>query len=74
MVEPVSNSQSPDEETPDKITLAHQQPAIRETSREMPREIKSAEILQGEREVLISHGEDMYRLSLTRNGKLILHK
>ena len=38
------------------------------------REITSADILQGAREVLIRHGEETYRLILTRNGKLILHK
>jgi hemin uptake protein HemP len=36
--------------------------------------LSSTELLQGRREVLIRHGEEMYRLRLTRNGKLILHK
>jgi hemin uptake protein HemP len=63
MVEPVPTSDSPDEPH-----LAVRQPAS------TPREIVSAEILQGAREVLIRHGEETYRLSLTRNGKLILHK
>lgn len=39
-----------------------------------PRQIASATLLQGEREVQIVHGEEIYRLSLTRQGKLILHK
>lgn len=39
-----------------------------------PRVISSADIFRGEREVLIQHGEEVYRLRLTRNGKLILHK
>lgn len=39
-----------------------------------PREITSAEILRGAKEVLIRHGEETYRLILTRNDKLILHK
>jgi len=39
-----------------------------------PREITSQELLRGEREVLISHGDQLYRLKLTRSGKLILHK
>lgn len=38
------------------------------------RRIRSAELLQGEREVLIEHGSETYRLRLTRNGKLILQK
>jgi hemin uptake protein HemP len=39
-----------------------------------PRTLTSQELLQGAREVLIMHGEETYRLRLTRNGKLILHK
>lgn len=42
--------------------------------RSAPREITSTEILRGAREVLIRHGDETYRLRLTRNGKLILHK
>ena len=38
------------------------------------RELASDDLLQGTREVLIRHGTDVYRLRLTRNGKLILHK
>ena len=38
------------------------------------REVDSGDLLQGSREVLIRHGDDVYRLRLTRNGKLILHK
>jgi len=37
-------------------------------------EISSAELLRGRREILIRHGDDLYRLRLTRNGKLILQK
>jgi hemin uptake protein HemP len=36
--------------------------------------VASADLLQGHREVLIRHGDEIYRLRLTRNGKLILHK
>ena len=38
------------------------------------RQVNSREILQGEREVWIIHGQDMYRLRETKNGKLILQK
>ena len=38
------------------------------------RVLQSEELLQGAREILIAHGEETYRLRLTRNGKLILHK
>lgn len=38
------------------------------------REIDSQELMQGEREIVIRHGEEAYRLSVTRAGKLILRK
>ena len=44
--------------------------------REKPavREITSDELLRGQSELLIRHGEELYRLKLTRNQKLILQK
>jgi hemin uptake protein HemP len=41
---------------------------------QQPRTLASAEILQGERKVLITHGNETYRLLVTRNDKLILQK
>jgi hemin uptake protein HemP len=38
------------------------------------REIDSQELMQGEREIVIRHRDDAYRLSVTRSGKLILRK
>ena len=38
------------------------------------RELDSSSLLQGEKEVLIHHGGEVYRLRLTKNGKLILQK
>ena len=38
------------------------------------RVVRSEELLQGDREVLILHEGQTYRLSHTRSGKLILHK
>lgn len=38
------------------------------------RVIRSEEILGGQTEILIRHGSDIYRLRLTRSGKLILTK
>lgn len=38
------------------------------------REIDSSSLLQGEKEILIHHGDEVYRLRLTKNGKLILQK
>lgn len=39
-----------------------------------PRTISSKELLGTAREVYIEHAGEVYRLRLTRNGKLILHK
>jgi hemin uptake protein HemP len=39
-----------------------------------PRAVDSRDLMQGEREIVIQHGEEAYRLSVTRAGKLILRK
>lgn len=39
-----------------------------------PTRLLSQEILKGEREVLIVHFDEVYRLRVTRNGKLLLTK
>ncbi len=36
--------------------------------------LRSEDLLQGQREALIIHGDQVYRLLCTRNGKLILQK
>jgi len=36
--------------------------------------IDSTDLLQNHREITIRHGEETYRLRLTKSGKLILHK
>jgi len=36
--------------------------------------VRSEELLRGERELIILHGSQVYRLTETRNGKLILQK
>lgn len=38
------------------------------------RVLRSEDLLQGQREALIIHGDQVYRLLCTRNGKLILQK
>lgn len=38
------------------------------------REVNSQELMQGNREIVIRHGTEAYRLSVTRSGKLILRK
>ncbi len=44
------------------------------TTSASPRILTSAEILQGEKRVIITHGDEVYRLLVTRNDKLILQK
>ncbi len=39
-----------------------------------PREVNSQELMQGQREIIIRHAGEAYRLSVTRAGKLILRK
>lgn len=36
--------------------------------------VRSEDLLQGHREVAIQHGEEVYRLRVTKTGKLILNK
>ena len=36
--------------------------------------LRSEDLFEGQREVFIRHGDDLYRLRITRSGKLILHK
>ena len=38
------------------------------------REILSTELFQGEKMIVINHSGEQYRLSITRNDKLILQK
>ena len=40
----------------------------------LPRIVNSGDLLNGKRELLIRHRGEIYRLLLTRNGKLILQK
>jgi hemin uptake protein HemP len=39
-----------------------------------PRKVSSDDLMQGATELLITHRNDVYRLRITRSGKLILHK
>ncbi|HEY2827009.1 MAG TPA: hemin uptake protein HemP [Pirellulales bacterium] len=39
-----------------------------------PRQLTSEELLRGEKEIWIRHGTEVYRLRLTKSGKLILQK
>ncbi|MEX2138238.1 MAG: hemin uptake protein HemP [Pirellulales bacterium] len=40
----------------------------------LPAVIQSADLLHGTKEVFIAHGSELYRLRVTRSGKLILQK
>ena len=58
------------------------EPELRPTAvagQELPRPaakelLYSEELLGTRREILIKHGDEIYRLRCTRQGKLILHK
>jgi hemin uptake protein HemP len=39
-----------------------------------PRTLTTAELFEGRREIVIAHGEEEYRLRITRANKLILTK
>jgi len=59
------NTSDPEQKTP---ATTPEQPAI------VKRTIPSQEILAGEKEVWIQHGDSVYRLCETKSGKLILQK
>ncbi|MDB5334598.1 MAG: Hemin uptake protein hemP [Planctomycetaceae bacterium] len=56
--------------------IPHSQPAISTAPGgiKQPRQVRSDALLHGDRELQIIHGDEIYRLSVTRQGKLILHK
>ena len=64
------------EKRPDPNTMPDS--SVREPSVEreesLPRIVNSSDLLDGKRELLIRHRGEIYRLLLTRNGKLILQK
>jgi hemin uptake protein HemP len=54
--------------------MSDNQPPPRTNSKPAVPEVTSEELLRGHKELLIRHGEETYRLKLTRSGKLILQK
>jgi hemin uptake protein HemP len=40
----------------------------------MTRIVRSQDLFQGKREVIIEHAKEYYRLLITKSGKLILNK
>ena len=65
-----------EQQRPDRSREPGETPDLRarDMSPTPPREIPSDQIFAGTHEVLIRHAGELYRLRLTRNGKLILHK
>jgi hemin uptake protein HemP len=56
----------------DQTTPPAQRPPLAAGSR--PRRLKVSELLAGEREAILEHDGQDYRLRITANGKLILTK
>ena len=56
----------------DPTTPEHRRSASAPTGR--PRRLKVSELLAGEREAILEHDGQDYRLRITANGKLILTK
>jgi hemin uptake protein HemP len=52
----------------------HEPDPDRDNDRDRPLIVSSQDLLQGRRELWIEHGDEMYRLRLTRAGKLYLTK
>jgi hemin uptake protein HemP len=49
------------------------EPVQRDASKST-REVRLEDLLGGGRELIIRHGEELYRLRVTRNGRLLLTK
>lgn len=49
-------------------------PKLRLHNPEPQRQISSRTLLDGAKEILIQHADQVYRLRETRSGKLIMHK
>jgi len=62
----------------DRLSLAPGLPArstaSAETTREEPPHLHSKSLFKGRRELQIHHNEEVYRLTITKLGKLILTK
>jgi hemin uptake protein HemP len=59
----------------DPHTPSHSEPQIaQDAGVPVQRVVRLEELLGDDREVLIQHGSEYYRLRLTRNGRLLLTK
>jgi len=64
---------APDDQLPaDSESAGRQTPACPDADR--PLIIRSEDLLQGRREVWITHSDEMYRLRVTSSGRLYLTK
>jgi hemin uptake protein HemP len=61
-----------DTDSADHVSTPERQPFAADATPH--RTLNSADLFQGAREVQIRHDEKIYRLQVTRNGKLILIK
>lgn len=65
----------PDKTNPTTSASGRQRPtATARSPSAAPRRLRSTDLLQDSRELLIEHAGEDYRLRLTSNGKLILTK
>jgi hemin uptake protein HemP len=65
---------SPEATLPQPASAPGSTPAADPSGAEPPLEIASEMLLAGRSEIRIRHRGEVYRLTLTRAGKLILHK
>ena len=56
------------------ILRASGTPEVRQEARSIPLQVNSHSLLQGRSSLIIAHQGELYRLQLTRQGKLILTK
>jgi hemin uptake protein HemP len=69
----VTGSGGERDKSPMRPSAAQHDPQ-RDSHREPPRCLHSEDLFGGQPEILIVHEGETYRLRVTRNGKLILHK
>jgi hemin uptake protein HemP len=56
------------------MSTSHSEPSKQEPDKSKEPTVSSLELLGGHRQLIIRHGRDQYRLSLTSSNKLILTK
>lgn len=56
------------------MTDPDRKPNEEDRKEEQPRKVASSELFRGERTLVITHSGEQYRLTITRNDKLILQK